>query len=648
MSQRSSLEREVFTLSRQLEYFTADELEKQTGYTRASWWPAVITKELFDNGLDGAEAAGVPPEITVWWSGSRLAVADNGGGIPPGIVRKLIDYSTRTSDKLAYVSPTRGAQGNAWKTILAMPYVLDGEHAKPIVIEAQGMRHQIHVRADQIARQPAIHYQAEELTVKNRGTAVVLEREQACLEEAYENPAFLSRLVSDFSLFNPHASFRLNAGTGHMAFPARDPAWVKWLPRDPTSAHWYTPARLEELVASYVAAGRNLFVRDFVAKFRGLTGTQARMQVLEAAGLARGMKLEELADRQRGTIDQQALYRLLAAMRQISQPPALQRLGVLGKEHFAASLPGGDRSFRYARQTGMDTSGLPYVVEAASRFNEDELLRGLHVGLNWSVPLTNPLQHSYLPLVEGRTRGLEGLLRHQRIDLDRDPLAIILHIATPRFEFLDRGKGSAELDPLLAQAVAGVVGKVIKEFAAIKRSLDREHHRAARHAEEQLLRGRVKDATVKEAAWQVMREAYLKASGGGKLPASARQVMYAARRHILEATGRSSFDDDYFTQELLPEYQHEHPEETKDWDVVYDERGHLSEPHTGCRIGIGTLAARGYLNAAQEKCGLGALELPDFEFRFPTKGPRHRYGGILFIEKEGFLPLFERVKISER
>lgn len=72
----------------------------------------------------------------MWWSGSRLAIADNGGGIPPGVVRKQIDYSTRTSDKLAYVSPTRGAQGNAWKTILAMPYVLDGEHAKAIVIEA--------------------------------------------------------------------------------------------------------------------------------------------------------------------------------------------------------------------------------------------------------------------------------------------------------------------------------------------------------------------------------------------------------------------------------------------------------------------------------------------------------------------------------
>jgi DNA topoisomerase VI subunit B len=648
MSQRSSLEREVFTLSRQMEYFTADELEKQTGYTRDNWWPDVIVKELFDNGLDGAEAAGVPPEITLCWSGSRLVVADNGGGIPPGVVSKLADYSTRTSDKLAYVSPTRGAQGNAWKTILAIPYVLDGECAKPIAIEAQGIRHQIHVRADQIARQPAIHYQTEELTVRNGGTVVTLEREQACLENDCENSTFLPQLVSDFSLFNPHASFQLNAGTGQMVFPARDPAWVKWSPRDPTSPHWYTLVRFEELVASYVAAGRNLFIRDFVATFRGLTGTQARQHVLESAGFPRGMKLEELADRERGRFDEDALGSLLAAMQQISQPPPPQKLGVLGSKHFLTCLSGDDQSFRYAKQMGTDTSGLPYVVEAASRINEDELLRGLHVGLNWSVPLTNPLQDSYLPLAEGRADGLEGWLRYQRIDPNRDPLALILHIATPRFEFLDRGKGSAELDPLLAEAVATVVGKVIKEFAAIKKSIDRDHHRAAREAQERLKRGRVRKTTVTEAAYKIMREAYLRASGGGKLPAAARQVMYAARAYILEATGRSSFSDDYFTQELLPAYQRDHVEETKDWDVIYDERGHLIEPHTGVRIGVGTLAARAYLNAAKNGCGLGKLELPEFKFEFSTKGPKHRYGGILFIEKEGFFPLFERVRLTDR
>lgn len=44
-----------------------------------------------------------------------------------------------------------------------------------------GVQGRIHVRADQIARQPAIHCQAEDLTVKNGGTTVLLEREQAML-----------------------------------------------------------------------------------------------------------------------------------------------------------------------------------------------------------------------------------------------------------------------------------------------------------------------------------------------------------------------------------------------------------------------------------------------------------------------------------
>ena len=33
---------------------------------------------------------------------------------------------------------------------------------------------------------------------------------------------------------------------------------------------------------------------------------------------------------------------------------------------------------------------------------------------------------------------------------------------------------------------------------------------------------------------------------------------------------------------------------------------------------------------------------------FSTRGPRHRFGAILFIEKEGFMPLFEAVHLAER
>ena len=62
--------------------------------------------------------------------------------------------------------------------------------------------------------------------------------------------------------------------------------------------------------------------------------------------------------------------------------------------------------------------------------------------------------------------------------------------------------------------------------------------------------------TVRDAAWQIMKEAYLKASANGTLPAHARQIMYAARPHIQATADRdlgSTFDQ-YFTQQLLPEY----------------------------------------------------------------------------------------------
>src|SRR5947207_1245074 len=42
--------------------------------------------------------------------------------------------------------------------------------------------------------------------------------------------------------------------------------------------------------------------------------------------------------------------------------------------------------------------------------------------------------------------------------------------------------------------------------------------------------------TQKDAAWEVMEEAYMRASGNGELPASARQIFYQARPKIMELT----------------------------------------------------------------------------------------------------------------
>jgi len=138
------LERTSFETSRAAEYFDARELQAQTGQL-ASNFATVALKELVDNALDASETVGVAPvvSIEVREEGEliRLSVSDNGTGIPPEVVRKVLNFDTRTSDKAAYRSPTRGAQDNALKTIIGIPRAL--RCSEPVIIEARGTRHQI-------------------------------------------------------------------------------------------------------------------------------------------------------------------------------------------------------------------------------------------------------------------------------------------------------------------------------------------------------------------------------------------------------------------------------------------------------------------------------------------------------------------------
>jgi DNA topoisomerase VI subunit B len=81
------LVRTAFTTSRVLEYFSEAELMRQIGYGRPLW-PLVLVKELIDNGLDACEATDRAPEITVTLDNDAIAVADNGPGLKPAIIRK--------------------------------------------------------------------------------------------------------------------------------------------------------------------------------------------------------------------------------------------------------------------------------------------------------------------------------------------------------------------------------------------------------------------------------------------------------------------------------------------------------------------------------------------------------------------------------
>jgi len=95
--------------------------------------------------------------------------------------------------------------------------------------------------------------------------------------------------------------------------------------------------------------------------------------------------------------------------------------------------------------------------------------------------------------------------------------------------------------------------------------------------------------------------------------------MYAARPEIQRRTGKQ-LDDNYFTQTLLPDYIADRDPLWKS-KVVYDDRGHLIEPHTGKTIRLGTLAVRNYLTAMRDpKIYIG------LDIGVKTLGPSRRFG----------------------
>ena len=158
------LQRQTFRTSRLLDFASTKELIAQTGHQPAQW-PLVVIKEVIDNEVDACEERGIAPEITVVVNAIGITVIGNGPGIPSETVKRVLDFTVRVSSREAYVSPTRGAQGNALKTIIAMPFVLDGQKGK-VEIEARGVRHVIQFEVDHVRQTPVIHHEQEKSKVK--------------------------------------------------------------------------------------------------------------------------------------------------------------------------------------------------------------------------------------------------------------------------------------------------------------------------------------------------------------------------------------------------------------------------------------------------------------------------------------------------
>jgi len=300
MAKKQKIERRAFSQLRVAEYLRFETLQKMTGRSFRDF-PRVVVKELLDNALDAVETAGSAPQIEVVIDQDararcfRLRVVDNGDGLSPDMVARTLDFETLTSDKALYRTPSRGQQGNALKSIIAMPYAL-GNKNPLVTITARGLQHQIRLRlgaGDEIIpghkTESVENAEGTDITVWLPKVRVASSKESAFTGFGIHRD--VGRLLRGYHLFNPHAKVSFStsglvrnhgesdepqsAETTETHLPS-DPSYQKFLPSDPLVVHWFDGPAFTRLIRNYVSHGDDMHLGEFLAKFRGFSAKPRR------------------------------------------------------------------------------------------------------------------------------------------------------------------------------------------------------------------------------------------------------------------------------------------------------------------------------------------------------------------------------------
>lgn len=592
--------REAFSISRSLEYLSENELTKQLGYPRYLWHLAVV-KELLDNALDHCEEIGVLPEIAVEVDDTGISVRDNGNGIPPETVAGMLDFEKRVSSREAYRSLTRGAQGNAGKCLVGIPYVWNRDEPGRVTIEAQGVRHEIEVGLDQLAQVPAVKHDIQTLEKVRNGTFVKVHlRQLPSILEEYEKARFVL-FAWKYAALNPHLTLSFRAFGESYRWDRSVGSCPKWTAADPDPPHWYGIEAFERLIGASIAKdrehGTDRTLRDFLQGFAGLKRSDKLKAVTDETDLAR-CNLSALVNC--NGLDRSKTSRLLEAMQKHGREPKPTKLGSIGPFHVGGKVFNDlvgvtSETIRYKSTSGTTGDGLPFVVEAAfAELSDPDSLLQVITGCNFSPAIDRPC-----------VRLLDSLLEHQMIE-EESPVVVLLHIATPAPTYLDRGKSVIDATGDLEAAVEKCVVNVTSEWRKQRKIEERDARQAERRREERLRRRQRPKMQLNDAVVKLIPEAIEKASGGGVCEFSQRDFYYAARQliqmHTDKALTQKYFDrviDDYEKINGLIEGR------------LRDPRGYLLEPHTGKKIPLGTKA------------------VDEYEI------PLYLYDTILYFEKKG-------------
>jgi hypothetical protein len=483
---------EALSIDRELDFVRLDGLRRATGLP-AHEWDLYVVKELVDNALDADEEpwhgdATRLPEVRVrieytpvpsLKSRQMLIEVSNSAVFPVTRLPDIFATTKYTSNKVFRKVPTRGALGNALKTVLGIPYVLRQRVAgefnfslKPMSIRAQGSEYL--PRYTTVPTTGRIEFELGTKPARQGKGTVITVGVDHFGQEVPRSISDLQSLALKYHLCNPHAQFTWEvAADGHVWEKQflEDATWASKF-RGAPSILWYDPAAFEELVA---ALYRRTCADDLTCTLPLTAVCDYFADDCDPHDINGFLGSESLSAEDINGSVVQKIYDLLQAK---ARPFNSLDLGCIGSSHvrkvLAEALPTkGPILYEKITDAG-DDPGIPFIIEiAVARLREGS--RNFWTAINFTPTYSDPFGRRRFVAPnrpDVQVIGLSGLLESYGFGQDV-PLILFLHLVCPNLEHNEFSK--SEINHLPFKQI--LVSTLDRLFATLRQAeADEELH----------------------------------------------------------------------------------------------------------------------------------------------------------------------------
>ena len=414
--------REVLETRRESEYFTREGLRTLTGLPEPKWIFAIF-KELMDNALDAVnEVDNKRIDLIKDRDNGLLTIFDSGGGIPEKILDSIYDFSVYVSSKRDFRTPTRGSQGNALKTVIAICHLKDLD----LGFITQGKKISYEVNRPKLEAGIVEFSKTIEKDDSGKAGGVrVTGFEKVEEEKIFEE-------VFSYYLCNPDVTFTVNEKRLESVTPP-----IKRTEK--TFIHWYDLIGFNQLLQKVHNKDPLRTTKDFCLKF---SGTQRILSSLDF----RHKRLSDFSH------DQTAIEDLYSELKEKTKKPNARILSnLITTKEALLKIYGDQGKYKYKCVYGESENGgasIPYVIEEFLLSNENE-----HAPAKIMTAINNSVPYEDVPFVFDNTQchefcGGEYWANNLKSLLDKSGFTkatgVILYInfIAPYIEFTDKAKTS--------------------------------------------------------------------------------------------------------------------------------------------------------------------------------------------------------------